>query len=227
MSDHRPSRRLLLASRSPRRALLLEEAGFAFTRFDPPYADPADPNRAKDHPEEGAARALSLARAKAMSVPDRVLEPGGVPGAGPGGGAGVVLLTADTLGIDPDGQLIGTPETEAEASAMLRKLVGRSHRIATGVVLRTVDAEPTAFAEVATVHVGPVPEPDLERYVASGDWAGKAGGYNLAERCAAGWPLRVEGDPAAVMGLPMRRLVPRLERLGVERTEPAVPQGER
>lgn len=205
-----PTRRLLLGSRSPRRALLLQEAGFEFTRFDPPYADPADPNLAGDHPADGAERATSLARAKADSVPARLLE------------AGALLLTADTLGIDPDGRLIGTPESPGEALAMLRRLVGRSHRIATGVALRAADhEEPTAFADVAVVHVGEIPGTDLERYIDSGDWRGKAGGYNLAERLAAGWPLRVEGDPGTVMGLPMRRLGAMLEAWGVTRQMPS------
>ena len=203
MPEPAPPRRLLLASRSPRRALLLQEAGYTFTRFDPPFADPADPNLAGDHPADGRGRAQSLARAKAMSVPPRMIEPG------------AVLLTADTIGIDPQGQLIGTPESPAEAMTMLRRLLGRSHQIATGLTLRDHDGQTADLTDVATVHLGEVVGSDLEKYVDAGGWRGKAGGYNLADRLDAGWPIRVDGDPSTVMGLPMVKLTPLLKRWGV------------
>jgi predicted house-cleaning NTP pyrophosphatase (Maf/HAM1 superfamily) len=49
--------------------------------------------------------------------------------------------------------------------------------------------------------------------VDSGQWAGKAGAYNLSERLEAGWPIEYEGDPTTIMGLPMRALMARLERV--------------
>lgn len=62
------------------------------------------------------------------------------------------------------------------------------------------------FTDTARVRVGRIPIAEIESYVASGQWRGKAGAYNLAERLAAGWPIEYEGDPATIMGLPMRRL---------------------
>jgi septum formation protein len=53
---------------------------------------------------------------------------------------------------------------------------------------------------------GDVDDDAIDEYVASGQWRGKAGGYNLEERLEAGWPIECEGDPTTVMGLPMRRL---------------------
>jgi septum formation protein len=69
------------------------------------------------------------------------------------------------------------------------------------------------LADVAVVTWGQVSADTIDTYVASGEWAGKAGGYNLAERVAAGWPITVEGDPATVMGVPMRKLLPVLREL--------------
>jgi len=54
--------------------------------------------------------------------------------------------------------------------------------------------------------VGAIDDGRIEAYVWGGDWRGKAGAYNLSERVEAGWPITCEGDPATVMGLPMRRL---------------------
>lgn len=190
--------------------MLLREAGFKFDRFDPPFADPADPNEALDPGAEasptgaGPALAVRLAELKARSVPSDAIPPD------------AVLLCADTLGVAPTGGLIGTPETAEQALAMLRELVGRTHAIVTGVALRTADgAEPCSFADTATVNVGQIDETTLQTYVDTGGWRGKAGAYNLAERLGAGWPITVAGDPGTVMGLPMRRLTAQLVELGV------------
>ena len=205
-----PSHRLVLASHSPRRALLLREAGFAFDVVDPPYVDPADPNEAGGDGAKGRSLAGRLARRKALSV-DRA--------AWPAGKGKAVLLSADTLGIDADGRLLGTPQTADEALAMLTSLAGSTHRIVTGVALLCWDPAVRPIlgqiTDTATVHLGPLTAEQLREYVATGDWAGKAGGYNLAERLDAGWAIRVDGDPATVMGLPMQRLIPRLAAWGV------------
>ena len=181
-----------------------------FRVVDPPYADPADPNQerpASSGEADGRSLAGQLARRKVLSV-DASAWP-----------AEAVLLSADTLCIDAEGRLLGTPRSADEALAMLTSLRDASHQIVTGVALLCRDPSiQTVFETIidtAEVHLGPLSDGQLRDYVATGDWAGKAGGYNLAERLDAGWPLRVRGDPATVMGLPMRRLLPRLADLGV------------
>jgi predicted house-cleaning NTP pyrophosphatase (Maf/HAM1 superfamily) len=58
--------------------------------------------------------------------------------------------------------------------------------------------------------MGRLDETTLETYLAGAHWQGKAGGYNLLDRMNAGWPLTYEGDPTTIMGLPMNRLIDRL-----------------
>jgi predicted house-cleaning NTP pyrophosphatase (Maf/HAM1 superfamily) len=70
------------------------------------------------------------------------------------------------------------------------------------------------FIDRATVHVGEIRHDQIETYISGGAWRGKAGAYNLMERIEAGWPIRCDGDPSTVMGLPMRLLLPRLANLG-------------
>lgn len=215
---------LLLASRSPRRALLLREAGFEFRQITPPFDDPADPNPPEvsepdadstagdaggdsggDSGGGGPATAQRLAERKARSFSADDMSP--FPAA--------VLLAADTLGVTAAGRLIGTPETRPEAHAMLAALIGQTHTIVTGVALRHPDGRIQTFADTAEVHLGHVNEDQLSRYLDSDQWVGKAGGYNLIERQHAGWPITVTGDPATVMGLPMRRLGAVLGQWGV------------
>ena len=193
---------LWLASRSPRRAELLRAAGFAFQAFDPPYDDPADPNCVTAAPG-GAGRARWLAERKAASVSRRDLP------------RGAVVLTADTLVVAPDGGLLGTPETPEQARAVLSRLCGAAHVVATGVCLRRGGEDASSFLVTARVTWGAVDWGRIERYVAGGQWRGKAGGYNLVERQRDGWPVTVEGDRAAVMGLPVAALGPRLAALGI------------
>ena len=187
---------LILASRSPRRASLLAEAGFVFKQRDPPYADPPQPEA--DHPD-ALALAAELADAKARSL----VEAGGVPGT-------TLVLGADTVCLAEDGRLVGTPTTPEATLAMLRGFVGRSHRVVSGVALLRGGVTLERFADVATVTWGAVDSATLEAYTVGGAWRGKAGGYNLYDRQAAGWPITVTGDPTTVVGLPMQRLAPLL-----------------
>lgn len=125
----------------------------------------------------------------------------------------VLVLGADTACVQ-DGRLIGTPLTDAEAREMLRAFSGRTHRVITGVsILDTKTGRRHLFVDDATVSVGPLSDRQIDEYVASGDWRGKAGAYNLSERQGAGWPIACTGDPTTVMGLPMRALARRLRRI--------------
>ena len=68
----------------------------------------------------------------------------------------------------------------------------------------------TIRADAAEVSLGMLPDGDIAGYLEGGEWRGKAGGYNYADRVAAGWPLECRGDPETVMGLPSRIVLPLL-----------------
>lgn len=121
-----------------------------------------------------------------------------------------VVLGADTVCVH-EGELLGKPANADEARAMLRAFVGGTHQVLTGVAIVTPDGRRELIVDSADVTWGPVNDDTIERYVASGEWRGKAGAYNLSERTDEGWPIECEGDPATVMGLPMRRLPERLD----------------
>ncbi len=194
----------ILASQSPRRAQLLREAGFDVEQRSPPFADPDQPpEHLRGH--EAEHYATSLALDKAMSLRVQFSKP-------------ALILAADTICVDEAGLLVGKPVDAAHARAMLLGFVNRSHRVITGVALVqvVVDEEshnqppPHCFADTAVVRFGAISDRQLDEYLVGDDWRGKAGGYNLFDRQAAGWPIDVEGDPTTVVGLPMRRLMPML-----------------
>ena len=197
-------RTLWLASSSPRRKQLLEEAGFLPVCVSSRLDD--DQLRFNEHSVLG----ICAARAwfKALGVHRNLLEQDD-----PAPGARGVLLAADTL-CELGGKVLGKPRDRSEAEQMLTKLIGASHRTITGVALLDRDTmSRSIWCDVADVSMGPLKGGLLEDYLDSHEWQGKSGGYNLADRVGSGWPVSCDGDPSTVMGLPIRRLRPQLERL--------------
>jgi len=187
---------LVLASRSPRRRQLLDEAGVAH-EARPADLDDGDLTDAGSDPTHWvAALAYLKARRVRDDAPDRF------------------VLGADTV-VVKDGAVIGQPRDAAHAREIVRLLRDGEHTVATGVALLRPGAPRLLFVDVARVRVGAVPDREIDAYLATGDWRGKAGAYNLSERQDAGWPLVCEGDPATVMGLPIRRLGPLLAKLSL------------
>ncbi|MEO0474549.1 MAG: Maf family protein [Planctomycetota bacterium] len=188
---------LILASQSPRRAQLLLEAGFDFEQRSPPFADPDQPpDHLRGH--EAEAYAAALAQQKAASLAEQI-------------DSAALILAADTICVDANGSLVGKPRDQTHAGEMIRSFIESEHRVLTGVALIRIvsdEREVESFADVATVTFGSIGNKQLDAYLATDDWRGKAGGYNLFDRQAAGWPIEVDGDPTTVVGLPMRRLVP-------------------
>ncbi len=229
MAGAAPAIVLLLASRSPRRLSLLREAGFE-VRTIPSGIDDLTlaPGRvtvaqwtvALAHLKARAARrCLSVregieARAQADSGAREISN---APGE-------AIIIGADTL-VEVDGRIISQPLDAADARRIILELSEREHEVLTGVsLIHQPSMREVLFVDAARVSVGRIPNREIESYVASGQWRGKAGAYNLAERLAAGWPIEYEGDPATIMGLPMRRLTRCLtRRWGIH---PRTPDGE-
>lgn len=187
---------VFLASRSPRRRELLDKHGIKHTAAHPGFDDAIlEPGRCT--PRQWVAALAYLKASAGLSK----------------AGHGPIVLGADTLCVK-DGVMLGTPHSAQEASSILRSLSGGTHEVLTGVALiDTTTGRRHVFVDQARVHMGPLTEAMIESYVATGQWQGKAGGYNLRERLDAGWPITFEGDEGTIMGLPMRKLGDRLNAL--------------
>ena len=184
--------RLLLASRSPRRADLLTRAGFTFVVV------PADIDERLRDGEAAAAYVRRLARAKA----DRVARDH--PAA--------LVLGADTV-VAIEDAVLGKPVDDADAAAMLRRLSDRTHTVLTGVAFVAAHG---ACSEVESTRVTfrALTEEDIAGYVRSGEPAGKAGAYAIQGR-ASRFVTRIDGSYTNVVGLPIAlvdRLVRAIER---------------
>jgi len=202
--------RLILASSSPRRRLLLSQAGYSH-EVVPPDLDDARLRPGDIPPEFWPA---ALAYLKAARVLFDIL-----PTLGTRDGASVVL-GADTI-VLKNNEIIGQPADASHAEHILRTLSGGDHRVITGVAVLVPGRPRRLLLDQALVRVGQLGDDRIAAYIASGQWRGKAGAYNLSERLADGWPMTFEGDPACIMGLPMRLLKPLLDNLMHREVVPA------
>jgi septum formation protein len=199
MSSSSAASTIWLASRSPRRRQLLMEAGVD-ARIMPPDIDDAR-LRHGEVPPEWWVMALAYLKARRVSELLRKANPA----------ACGIVLGADTV-CALGREALGQPRDAQDARRMLRLMQGREHRTLTGVCLLMLKdssgpAHPRLIVfDAAIVRIGELSENQIETYLASGDWHGKAGAYNLSERIDAGWPITCLGDPTTVMGLPMQRL---------------------
>lgn len=201
---------VLLASRSPRRRALLTEHEIPHEAIQPGFEDGVlVPGSVS--PAQWVA-SLAYLKAWAGASQQQAREQGGR-----------IVLGADTACL-LHGRLIGTPTDVLEAEQIIRSFVSTEHDVLTGVAMLdlrghegSLDMLPESrrhiFTDQARVRFGDVSGAQIREYLASGQWQGKAGAYNLSERIQAGWPIHFEGDHTTIMGLPMNALVRRLDRM--------------
>lgn len=174
--------RLVLASASPRRVDLLAQIGVT-----PDAIDPADIDETPLTAEQPPAYARRVAAAKAALVAAR--QPG------------ALVLAADTV-VAVGRRILPKAETEAEARQCLALLSGRRHRVLSAVTLAHPDGVVRHRLSTTIVTFKRLSGAEMDAYVASEEWRGKAGGYALQGR--AGALIRfVGGSPSGVIGLPM------------------------
>ncbi|MBI2874382.1 MAG: septum formation protein Maf [Firmicutes bacterium] len=183
-----------LASASPRRKLLLEQAGIPFQVL------PVE--GVEQEPLPGIAPetlVLSNASAKARAAGRLVWEG--------------VVLGADTV-VVLDGRILGKPAAADEAAGFLRSLSNRVHQVYTGLALLELPTgRLTSGHEVSGVKFRNLTEAEIEAYIATGEGADKAGGYGIQGRGAL-LVASVQGCYFNVVGLPLARLWRMLSGLG-------------
>jgi septum formation protein len=192
-----------LASQSPRRRQLLEQLG---VRHELLLPDPHEDAEALEQVRAGEAPRVyveRVTRAKVAAARARLAARGLPPGP--------ILCSDTTVAIGR--RILGKPADAAEASAMLRALSGRTHRVLTAVAIG--DGTRTRFAlNESRVRFAPLPRDVIAAYVASGEPFGKAGAYAIQSRIA-GWIAHIDGSHSAIMGLPLYETAQLLRRAGV------------
>lgn len=172
--------RLVLGSASPRRLDLLAQAGITPQAVRPPEID--ETPRKAETPSDYVRR---IAREKIAAIQAAEDE---------------VVLCADTT-VALGRRILGKPTDEAEARAMLSRLAGRRHRVITAVAVRRGDRV-WERAVTTAVAVKPLTDREIEAYIRTGDWRGKAGSYAIQGPFGAHIPW-INGSFTGVVGLPL------------------------
>jgi septum formation protein len=174
--------RLALASTSPQRRAILDQLRIPYDVVEPSFEERDDPGA------DAVALVRGHAEGKARSAHVE----------------GRVTLGVDTT-VHLDGRVYAKAADAAEAARMLRELSGRTHAVVSGLCLIGPGFERVEHALTA-VSFRPLTEIDVESYLASGEWEGRAGAYaiqGLGGRLVAG----IEGDYLNVVGLPGALLI--------------------
>ena len=190
-----PSLQLILASSSPRRLDLLRQIGIDPDRTLSPEVD--ETPRRGELPRQHAAR---LAGDKARTVAERLGREVGF------------VVAADTV-VACGRRILPKTEMVAEAEACLALLSGRRHRVFGGVCVVAPGGRMAARTVTTVVEFKRLSEREIESYLASGEWRGKAGGYAIQGR-AAGLIPSINGSYSNVVGLPLAETLGLLHGLG-------------
>ncbi len=178
MSD--PAPKLILGSASPRRRELLAQLGLVPHDIRAPGIDEAP---LKGEVPRAYVTRIARAKAAALTVADDE-----------------VLLCADTT-VALGRRILGKPADAGEAAAFLYALSGRRHHVITAIAVRRGERIWERVVDTV-VRVGPLSDPDVNAYLASGEWQGKAGGYAIQGVFGAHIPW-LQGSFTGVVGLPL------------------------
>ncbi len=180
--------KLILASGSPRRLSLINQAG-----IEPDALRPADIDELPKRGELPRALANRLARAKAVAALNAVRLDEELRGS--------YILAADTV-VAVGRRILPKAELLDEAAQCLRLLSGRNHRVHTGICLVTPKETFRQRLVETRVRFKRLSDEDIEAYLASGEWRGKAGGY-AAQGIAATFMVKIVGSYTNIVGLPL------------------------
>jgi septum formation protein len=178
VTSPQPARRLLLASRSPQRKAILEQLGVPFE------VRPADVEE------------LETGNPFVVATENAARKAGAV--------SGDLVLGADTV-VALEGRILGKPADEAQAREFIQALASRTHVVVGGLAVRR-DGEERSAAVATSVTFRNLGAAEVDRYVASGEWRERAGGYAIQGRGAT-LVRTIEGDYLNVVGLSVATLI--------------------
>ena len=185
--------KLILASSSPQRKKLLETIGITPDDIVPANIDetPKINEKAKDF-------ALRMSKEKALSVAKNNLNS--------------FILSGDTI-VAAGRRIIGKPSSKNEAEQILKLLSGRRHRVLSAFTLIKPDCSEITKVIVSRVKFSRLSDKEINEYLDTNEWQGKAGGYAIQGRASAFVPW-LSGSYTGVMGFPMNEIKNVLESSG-------------
>ncbi|MBX8799730.1 Maf-like protein [Ochrobactrum sp. MR28] len=190
------SHNLVLASASPRRIELLAQIG-----IEPAFLQPADINETPQRLEHPRSLAKRLSRQKAEKAKEKLQNDTDYQSA--------FILAADTV-VGVGRQVLPKAESEDVALDCLRLLSGRAHKVFTGVCLITPKGSVRQALVESRVRFDRLSRRQMDAYISSGEWRGKAGGYAI-QGLAGSFIVKLVGSYSNIVGLPLHETQALLE----------------
>ena len=188
-----PNRKLILASGSPRRRELMTEAGYRF-EVVVPHESAESGVCSGERPAEMVAR---LAYQKAADVAAQCPD--------------ALVIACDTV-VECRGRILGKPRDRDDARDMLRQLRGAVHHVYSGLCLwQSPERRTSTGVAVTQLRMRSISDEQLEQYLDTGDWEGKAGAFGYQDRHD--WLWIEAGSESNVVGLPLELLAEMLRDL--------------
>ena len=190
------TKKLILASASPRRKEILEQMGMSFS---------ACPACGEEHSTckepDGVVKELALQ--KAMEVAEKLKEH-------------ALVIGSDTV-VSVRGEIMGKPLNEEDAFRMLKELDGATHTVYTGVAVVDSDTKEVIlnFVDGTEVSMYPMTDEWIRQYIRTGEPMDKAGAYAIQGGCAL-WIRKIQGSYSTVVGFPAARFYQEMLKIGID-----------
>ena len=186
-------KKFIVASASPRRKEIFENAGYTFEVI------PSDADEKIESELSPYEAVKLLAFKKAQSVAEKHPE--------------AVVFGCDTVVVS-DGVILGKPKDKADAFSTLKKLSGKTHEVITGVCV-IENGESESFYEVTRVTFYPLDDKTIESYIETNEVYDKAGSYGI-QGFGSVLVEKIEGDYFSVVGLPISKTARLLSKFGIK-----------
>lgn len=183
--------RIILASKSPDRRELFKQARIPIEVLK----TEVDEEQFKKEIKDPIELVMELARTKGLNAKE-VMQRSKKEG---------IIIAADTV-VELNGEIIGKAQDEQDAFRILKKLIGKTHNLLTGIAItNSYESKVITDYESTTVKFLKLSDDEIWNYIRSGDWKGRAGAYAITEKASV-FIEYIKGSPSNVIGLPMHKI---------------------
>jgi len=184
-------KKIVLASKSIDRSWLLKQAGISFEVI----ATNIDEEEYKTKISDPIELSKELAKAKALYAKNLVIKDD----------SDCTIIAADTI-IEFNGEIIGKAENEEHAFEILKKLIGKSHNLITGIAITdTITSKIIVDYDITSVEFLALSDKEVRGYIKTNEWKGRAGAYSIKDKASL-FINKINGSSSNVIGLPMQKL---------------------
>jgi len=184
-------KKIILASKSIDRSEILKRAGIPFEIF----VTKIDEEKYKTDFSDTAEYVKKLAEAKALYAKNKLLK----------NNLDAIIIAADTI-VELDGEIIGKAHEEEEAFKILKKLMGRTHNLITGIAItETKNPKIILDSDTTVVEFLELSDEEIWQYINTNEWKGRAGAYSIKDKASL-FINKIIGSSSNVIGLPTHKL---------------------